>query len=162
MTTAAYRDGILAADTRVSYGSFHNGNMNKIHVVPMRKGPDCVENVMVVMAGVCWAIQPMIEWIESGASQDDIPHILLHRCKDFSCLMVTSNGTLFEFNEGYFIECGVEYHAIGSGSQFALGAMAADIPAPEAVKAAMKHDNATGGSIMVMTVADLTCLKEAA
>lgn len=164
MTTIAYRDGTLSADSMVSYGSFSNGNMNKINIVKMRTGEPgsfLYQRVAVAMSGVCWAIQPMIEWIEGGATQDDIPHSLLKHHTEFSCVMLTADNRLFEFNGGYFIECGVEYHAIGSGAQFALGAMAAGVSAPEAVEASMKHDRATGGTISVFSVADLT-LQEAA
>lgn len=156
MTTVAYRDGTLAADTLISYGSFTNGNVNKIHVVDTPTG-----RVMCVLSGVCWAVQPMIEWLAEGASQETIPHNLLASCSDFSCLVVNDAGLLFEFNNGYFIECGVEYHAIGSGAQFALGAMAAGVSAPNAVSAAMKHDKASGGNVTVCSVSTLS-LQEAA
>lgn len=156
MTTVAYKDGILAADTLISYGTFSNGNVNKIHRVsiPQETGPD--NQAMIAMTGVCWAIQPMIEWLEMGASQDDIPHSLLQAAGDFSCIMIESDGTVWEFNNGYFIRCGVEYHAIGSGQQFALGAMAAGVSAPQAVAAAMKHDKATGGDVTILSLDDLT------
>lgn len=156
MTTVAYRDGILAADTLISYGTFTNGNVNKIHVVDTPTG-----RVMCVLSGVCWAIQPMLAWLEEGSTQETIPHNLLTHCTEFSCLIVNDQGSLFEFNNGYFIECGVEYHSIGSGAQFALGAMAAGVSAPNAVSAAMKHDKASGGNVTICTVATLL-LKEAA
>lgn len=161
MTTVAYRDGVLAADTLISYGSFSNGNINKINVVAIPEEMGMGSKVMVAMTGVCWAIQPMVAWIEGGASQDDIPHCLLAHCTEFMCLMITEEGTVYEFNNGYFLECGVEYHAIGSGAMFALGAMAAGIDAPESVEAAMKHDKATGGSVTICTIADLK-MQEAA
>lgn len=160
MTTIAYRNGILAADTMVSYGSFRNGYVNKIRVLDMLRDGR-TEKIMIAMSGTIWTLQPMIEWIENGAEQDDIPHRLLSHSNDFSCVMVTGDGQLYEFNEGYFIECGVQYHAIGSGAQFALGAMAVGVGAPEAVKAAMEHDKASGGEITVMAVSDLK-IQEAA
>lgn len=156
MTTIAYRNGVLAADSKINYGSFSNGEVNKIHVITV---PDddgkCVRKAMLVVAGAIWVSEPMIEWIESGANQEDIPHCILHAAKDFSCLMVDDEGTLWEFNNGYFLKCGVDYHAIGSGMMFALGAMAVGSEAPEAVAAAMKHDMATGGKITICTVDDL-------
>lgn len=162
MTTVAFKDGILAADTIIGYGSFTNGNISKIHRVTMVDDAENRKQAMLAIAGAVWVLQPLIEWIESGAGQDDIPHSLLHAAKDFSCIMIDEDGTVWEFNNGYFIPCGVEYHAIGSGQQFALGAMAAGVGAPEAVAAAMKHDKATGGAVHTLSVADLVEVKKAA
>jgi hypothetical protein len=156
VTTIAYKNGVLAADSLINYGTFSNGEVNKIHVVAMpEEDGKRVRRAMMAVSGAVWVIEPLIEWIESGASQDDIPHCLLHAAKDFSCIMIDDEGTVWEFNNGFFLKCGVQYHSIGSGQMFALGAMAAGIEAPEAVAAAMKHDKATGGAITVCTVADL-------
>lgn len=156
MTTIAYKNGVMAADSLINYGSFSNGEINKIHVidVPEEDGKR-VRKAMLAVSGAVWVTEPLIEWIEGGASQEEIPHCLLHAAKEFSCIMIDDQGTVWEFNNGFFLKCGVEYHSIGSGQMFALGAMAAGIEAPEAVAAAMKHDKATGGAITVCTVADL-------
>jgi hypothetical protein len=156
VTTIAYKNGVLAADSLINYGTFSNGEVNKIHVLSMPV--ECgkrVRRVMMAVSGLMWVLEPMIEWIEGGATQDEVPHCLLAAAEQFSCLMIDDEGTVWEFNNGFFLKCGVEYHAIGSGMMFAIGAMAAGIDAPEAVAAAMKHDKATGGAITVCTVADL-------
>lgn len=160
MTTIAYKDGVFAADSLINYGTFSNGEVNKIHVINMveenvKYQEPTLRKAMLAVSGVLWVIEPLIEWIEAGASQDDIPHCILHAAKDFSCIMIDDEGTVWEFNNGYFLRCGVEYIAIGSGQMFALGAMAAGADAPEAVAASMKHDKATGGAITICTVADL-------
>jgi ATP-dependent protease HslVU (ClpYQ) peptidase subunit len=156
VTTIAYKNGVLAADSLINYGTFSNGEVNKIHVVSMPEDDGKrVRRSMMAVSGAVWVIEPLIEWIESGASQDDIPHCLLAAAEQFSCIMIDDEGTVWEFNNGFFLKCGVQYHSIGSGQMFALGAMAAGIEAPEAVAAAMKHDKATGGAITVCTVADL-------
>jgi ATP-dependent protease HslVU (ClpYQ) peptidase subunit len=156
VTTIAYKNGVLAADSLINYGTFSNGEVNKIHVVAMPEDDGKrVRRAMMAVSGAVWVIEPLIEWIESGASQDDIPHCLLAAAEQFSCIMIDDEGTVWEFNNGFFLKCGVQYHSIGSGQMFALGAMAAGIEAPEAVAAAMKHDKATGGAITVCTVADL-------
>lgn len=156
MTTIAYKNGVLAADSLINYGSFSNGEINKIHVisVPEDDGKR-VSKAMLAISGVVWVTEPMIEWIEGGASQDDIPHCLLQHAAEFSCIMIDDEGVVWEFSNGFFLRCGVQYISIGSGQMFALGAMAAGVEAPEAVAAAMKHDKATGGAITVCTVADL-------
>jgi hypothetical protein len=160
VTTIAYKDGVLAADSLINYGTFSNGEVNKIHVVsipePSEDGPPKrVRRAMLAVSGVVWVIEPLIDWIESGASQDEIPHCLLAATHDFSVIMIDDEGAVWEFCNGYFIPCGVQYHSIGSGQMFALGAMASGAGAPEAVAAAMKHDKATGGAITICTVADL-------
>jgi ATP-dependent protease HslVU (ClpYQ) peptidase subunit len=157
VTTIAYSNGILAADSLINYGTFSNGEVNKIHIVTIHG-----RKAMLAVAGAVWVIEPLIEWIEAGAEQDEIPHCILHAVKDFSCIMIDDEGNVWEFNNGYFLRCGVEYIAIGSGQMFALGAMAAGVSAPEAVAASMKHDKATGGAITICTIADLTEVKKAA
>lgn len=156
MTTIAYKNGEMAADSLINYGTFSNGQANKIHVVAIPEdGGKRVRRAMLGVSGVIWVVQPLIEWLEGGADQDDIPHCILHAHAEFSCIMIDDEGVVWEFNNGYFLKCGVDYHAIGSGQQFALGAMAAGVSAPEAVAAAMKHDKATGGPITICTVNDL-------
>lgn len=153
MTCIAFRGGILAADSMISYGSYHNGQAHKIHVVTM--GGDLHRKVMIATSGIVWITEALVSWIEAGCPNDDIPHSLVARDAEFCCLMVNNEGRLFELNSGYWLECHVEYHAIGSGAAFALGAMAAGVSAPEAVHAASCHDKATGGPIHTMTVSDL-------
>lgn len=156
MTTIAYKNGVLAADSLINYGTFSNGEINKIHVVSIPEDDGKrVRRAMMAVSGAVWVIEPLIEWIECGATQDEIPHCLLVAANEFSCIMIDDEGIVWEFNNGFFLKCGVQYHSIGSGQMFALGAMAAGIEAPEAVAAAMKHDKATGGAITVCTVADL-------
>jgi hypothetical protein len=161
VTTIAYKNGVLAADSLINYGTFSNGEINKIHVINVPEGgddthpPKRVRKAMIAISGVVWVTEPMIEWIEGGASQDEIPHCLLSAAEHFSCIMIDDEGTVWEFSNGFFLKCGVQYIAIGSGQMFALGAMAAGIEAPEAVAAAMKHDKATGGAITICTIADL-------
>lgn len=167
MTTIAYRDGVLAADTQINYGSYNNGHVTKIRrvAIPQEQGKgkaSVCRQAMIAVSGVMWVWQPLVEWLESGASQEDIPHVLLHAAQEFSVLMIDEDGAVWEFNSGYFIPCGVEYHSIGSGHQFAIGAMAHNASAPEAVAAAMKHDKSTGGEVHILTLADLAEVRKAA
>lgn len=147
MTTIAFRDGILAADSMVSYGSFRNGNVEKLHRVGDK---------IVGMSGAVWAVGVMLEWIEEGADSTQIPEVLLANQAQFSCIFIDANGTLWEFNNGFFLEVCAPYHAIGSGQLLALGAMASGASACEAVNAAAQHDKATGGEIVYLSVADLS------
>lgn len=89
-----------------------------------------------------------VEWLRSGAD----PEKWGSGEPDCCVMMVKPSGGLFLADGGlYFsgpIEC--EYHAIGSGAKYALGAMAMGAGAIEAVEVAMKFDPHCGGVVLAM------------
>ena len=98
MTTIAYRDGILAADSMFTV-STEAGGARKFHVcsklfrkevtVGRRKHP-----VIIATAGETSPANVFVDWYGSGKP---IPDTLLHIGGDFSCLVLTPKG-LFEYD----------------------------------------------------------------
>lgn len=68
---------------------------------------------------------------------------------EFTALLVETNGTimLYEGKGGSFQPVGVDLIAIGSGSEFAYGALDAGATLTEAVQIAMGRDPNSGGAI---------------
>ena len=138
MTTIAYRDGILAADTRMTQGSALVGNVVKI----VRRKKD---GALAGGAGDCSWVQSFHRWVLRGEKGDldppgdDSKGLLITRKK---IELFEASGPV-EFNPPFF--------AMGSGRDFAMGAMAAGASAEEAVRLAMQLDAFTGGDVMVLS-----------
>lgn len=139
MTTIAFKDGQLAADTLIAYNTITNGCREKIS--------ECGEYV-VALAGMTWLRFPLEEWCEAGCPPHEVPTALLEYDEAFTALIVkTSTGEVFEYANGYLLPIHADYTAIGSGAILAIGAMAHGATAEEAVVAASKHDKNTGGPV---------------
>lgn len=146
MTTIAYREGVLAADTIISYSTFNLGETDKI----VRAG-----DFYVGLAGSAYLRKPLEDWLAGGADQADLPPLLMENVKNFSALVMNAKGEVFEYDNGFLLQVNSPYYAIGSGSHFALGALAHGASAMEAVAAACKHDKASGGSITYVEASTL-------
>lgn len=150
MTTIAYRDGILVADSHATYdsGSLHKHTCRKLFrktVVEGKKKTD-------VIIGTAGDSSPSLVFVDWYGTNKPPPDTFLHIGGDFLCLVLTPKG-LFEYD----IYCRGEqvlddFYAIGSGSPFALGAMAAGKSAYDAVRIAAKFDPFTGGRIQSETL----------
>lgn len=138
MTTVAWRSGILAADTLIAYGSYTNGDREKI--------AQC-GNYHAAVAGPAWVREPLEEWLRSGARRKNCPNELLDNEEAFATIIMNGHGAIFDFTRGYLIPICADYAAIGSGGHMALGAMAHGATAIQAVRAACKHDKSSGGRI---------------
>lgn len=140
MTTIAYRDGLLVADTLVSRNGAVSGYVQKIH----RAG-----GLRFGFCGTLSLDQRFADWLRGGL-QGTAPSL---RCGDSEgCVAVfMPDGSIVEWNG----DCPPDvirapYAAYGSGAPFALGAMAAGATAEEAVRAAAAVDHNTGGAITVL------------
>jgi hypothetical protein len=55
VTTIAYKNGVLAADSLINYGSFSNGEVNKIHVISVPEDDGRrVRRAMLAVSGIVW------------------------------------------------------------------------------------------------------------
>lgn len=151
MTTIAYRDGILAADSRVTVD---NGSGARIHTCKklfrkrVTEGKKTFE-VIIATAGESSPGMVFVDWYGSGKP---VPDIFLHIDADFTCLVLTPKG-LFEYDtfcRGEEIE--EDCYAIGSGAMAALAAMHCGKSALEAVRIASRIDPHTGGRIVTETL----------
>lgn len=151
MTTIAYRDGIIAADSRVTYGE---DGAARIHTCKKLFRKTITEgkkrfDVIIATAGESSPGMVFVDWYGTGKP---VPDIFLHLGGDFTCLVLRPDG-LFEFD----VYCrGDEvldpFYAIGSGAKAALAAMACGKSAIEAVRIAARYDPYTGGRIVHETL----------
>ena len=141
MTTIAYKDGVIAYDSRVTRGSLidHDDYEKLIH----RKGH------RFLFTG-CGPDFPMLMDEFFGVKNGDRP-------LDSSGLVIT-NGKLWQIGRdaesGFWMDeiWAERPFAMGSGRDFALAAMDMGATAKEAVEAAAKRDVYTGGTIRTLII----------
>jgi hypothetical protein len=137
MTTIAYRNGVLAADT----GAYiNNGSVR----VPGRgrKLYRLKDGSMAAGAGSRKDIQEMVRWLDGG----DEP------AKDNDAYLLHISTEFITYYEGTHVrdveDC--SFYALGSGAAAALGAMYAGADAYGAIEAAIAVDPYTDGEIDMM------------
>lgn len=138
MTTVAYRDGIIAGDSQVTSGDVDVGRAVKIE----RKG-----SVVVGVAGCLAFCQGFLDWFRGGMKGD--PPIMRKDDSRAEAIVVYGGHVLSRDNDGWD-RLRAPYYAIGSGRQFAMGAMAAGASAEGAVRCAIKHDVYSGGEVIIL------------
>jgi 20S proteasome alpha/beta subunit len=133
MTTIAYRDGVMAADTRAFAG--YNAALGQ--KAKIRREPDgtligCSSN----QVGLGEAV---LDWFGRGAKSDDVPKAGEVK---FSFLAVKPDGSALYAFDGFNLSgpINAEFFAIGSGDAVAQGAMHAGASAEMAVEIACKVD----------------------
>lgn len=166
MTTIAYRDGILAADSQGDWGGTRTV-ADKIHRAP---------GVVIAGSGATWRIRMVVREIERLITAN--PHWLTSQGGYFwgvanafydpqhdrdsentpSVLLIqVRTGTYMRLQGPIFTPCDLDrkFIAIGSGCEYALGAMAQGATAEEAVKIAASLDTYSGGPICAVNVRDI-------
>jgi hypothetical protein len=152
MTTIAYRDGVIAADSWATYTSEAAGSRRhtcrKLFRKTLTQGRKSFD-VVVATAGESSPGNVFVEWYGSGKP---IPDVFLHMGGDFTCLVLTPQG-LFEYD----VYCQPErieedFYAVGSGAKAALAAMHCGKSAVEAVRIACRIDPYSGGRIVSETL----------
>lgn len=139
MTTIAYRDGVLACDSRISNGDWTTpGRAEKIFRL--------ANGGMVGFAGAASKIEWLKAWIEAGRPEDGRPTTLPD---EVHAIVVGPDGRV-EFLEGS--RCGVwtfnaPFYAMGSGRVPALAAMMTGASAKRAIIVASALDPSTGGAV---------------
>lgn len=140
MTTIAYKDGVIACDTRqVRGGAIVSDDCSKCQVV---------DGVSFFLAGAVCDEKALI------AAYFGTPSAVPVECSGYA----VDGGRLLMV--GYDDKTGIwkqeldpaNPDAIGSGSAYALAAMDMGASAEDAVRAAMKRDIYTGGRVRTMRV----------
>lgn len=140
MTTIAYRDGVLAADSLVTLGDTKvHGRYHKI----VRIGGH-----LIGTAGSVAACQNFLDWLREG-DEDSVPPK-----GEYKALVVNPKGKVREFEGGSLLPVprGAKFYSIGSGAPYALAAMYAGATATEAVKIAAKIDTSTGLPVKTLKI----------
>lgn len=88
--------------------------------------------------------------------QLDLEHVLAYGYPDFDAdrndpaiMLVDASGNIWRHVTGGFFQASRGFHAVGSGRDYALAAMALGKTAEEAVRLAMTFDNGTGGDVVL-------------
>lgn len=147
MTTVAYKNGVMAADSCWSYNSTVDTLSRKIH--RLKSG------ALLGQAGANDA-RELIAALELVKLPKNLPTVreLLQFRIDFLGIMVFPNGRVYKIATTHMLpeacddDLGVwpvdrDFTAIGTGGEIAIGAMAAGKGALEAVKIACRFDTAS-------------------
>ena len=142
MTTIAYRDGVLAADTQVSGGGTRTGS-----IVKVVKAPDGFLGAACGNAAFC---RRWLEWVRVGPARWDAVRpepngegagVLVHPC-----------GKVEQFFDSGMVVEEAPYLAWGSGDELAMGALWMGADAEKAVHAAIAHNTGTGGRVVAVSL----------
>lgn len=130
MTVIAYRNGIMAADSR----AFTGGRTPIGQKMKIRR----LSNATLVGASssIPGGGEAAIKWFAGGRkAEDPLP-------EKFTLLAVNRDGDAFYATDSRFVSGPIKapYFAIGSGEEFALGAFATGASAKDAVRIAIQHD----------------------
>jgi hypothetical protein len=143
VSVVAFKDGVMAADSRAygGRGQYSPGRKHKAHRL------DDGSRLGIVSA-VLGEPEKFLAWFKAGADAEawkgDKP--------DLRALLVRPSGEVFLYEDSITpsgpIQC--QFYAIGSGSDFAIGAMAMGAAAAEAVEIAAMFDSNCGGEPTVL------------
>lgn len=139
MTTIAYRNGVLAADTAVI-----NGYTKLARAITKAvKHHGCV----AAAAGTATYLGAFLRWFE--ANEVGEPPVA---GDDDAGMIVRPGPVVHRYEKGGWFQVTAEYYAIGSGRDHAAGAFFMGANAEQAVRAAIEHDPASGGDVTVLGV----------
>lgn len=141
MSTIAYRDGVLAADTAAFRG-------NTV-VCGIRKIDRRADGTLVGAVGMAGFAAAFRAWVLNGETGPR-PEPGNTETSSDAGLIVRPDGPLEVHEEGGVLLLDVPYYALGAGRDQALGAMFAGAPAQVAIAAAIAHDIYTAGEITVL------------
>ena len=149
MTSIAYRDGILAADSQTTVESEAGGarrfRCEKLYRKTTKEGAEAI----IATAGESAPALVFLDWYGTGKRP---PPRLLEGNADFTCLVLRRDG-LWEYDAWCRGDKVLEpFYAIGSGAKAALGAMHMGASAEEAVRVACLIDPYSAPPIVTMSL----------
>lgn len=130
MTTIVYRDGLMVGDTR-AYSADKHPIGHKAKIARLDDG-----TLIGVSSTIPGGGETVIEWWKSGLTESkELP-------KYFSMLVVKPNGDAFYACDSSHVSgpLSAPYFAIGSGEQYAQGALAMGACAVDACRVACRLD----------------------
>lgn len=139
MTTIAYRDGVLAADTLNTSGTYRDGYVTKI----VKKG-----RILAGASGCGIMTRRFLDWVRAGMP-GDAPAMVNGEDKAYGHIFMPDGTRLTLWPNGWATDRQA-FWADGSGWEFAKGAMAMGASAEQAIGIAVQHDTKSGGEIVVL------------
>ena len=151
MTTIAYKDGVLASDTRATWDDGVKSKCTKIWRITSKVEP-VKGQVLLAAAGNLYIALIFRDWLEAGG-EAGLYRWIDGEETDFDAIIVHKSG-LYSSNQLCRITENEEpYWAAGTGCKYALGAMHCGKSAIGAVRVAAHFDAYTGGRIVSETLA---------
>lgn len=138
MTTIAFRDGTLASDSQMT-GDFKEFNTQKIFRKKVGK-----KTYVLAGAGEYEQLRRFIHNFKGVKSQFNDPVKLKS-----NEMLIWDGVKLWYVYDEFPVEVTLDYYAIGSGANIAMGAMFMGATAEEAVEAAIALDIGSGGEIQI-------------
>jgi len=149
MTTIAYRNGVVAADSQETTSDGRITQCDKLFRV---------KDYIIATAGDSYTGLIFLQWFKDGANREYIPDLsMVDLSEDFECLVVSKDRiyTVNRFFQEYEINLRQNpFIALGWGSPYAIGAMEVSqkVTAKQAVQIACKFDCYSGGSVKTMKI----------
>lgn len=147
MTTIAYRDGVLAADSQVTAGTTKVGRMTKCGRLPGGYRWAFCGSSQLLWTFVKWC-QRALESNEPHPWDGDAPQ--WSREDDAAGILIHPDGAASEYEGRGWLRVDAPFLAWGSGDKIAIGAMAAGKTAAEAVEVACSIDVYTSGPVVIL------------
>jgi hypothetical protein len=147
VTTVAFKDGILASDSLMTWVTEGGGGTKYKAPKIFRRNADLSgitsgsEPVLFGFAGETYAEANFLKWVWQGCQVDGpIYEALLEARNDLDVICVTKREALVLDGAGAIVIKDAPFLAIGSGRNCALAAMEAGCSAERAVEIACKYD----------------------
>lgn len=149
MSTVAYKDGVFAADTQMTWGDEPDFEFPKIYKIG---------DWLVGMAGAASIQRPYYDWIKIAQEQSDDPsewyryeeNLKIHPEHGGTVAIANRDGELWTLQSGWAVRSGHDYIAFGNGGDYAMGAMQFGATAAEGIAVARLYDVYTGGKIITV------------
>ncbi len=155
MTTIAIKDGIIAADSQTTFGQERSLRPTKKIAV----GKDAVYAV----SGLGGMLDVLADWHSNGADPRALP--IVGSGEKWSLLVADRNGVyLYHVDAPYPLRIDPPF-GLGTGGDYAIGAMDYGASAEEAVMLACMRDTASGLPVQSVNIAEalgLAPVREAA
>lgn len=155
MTTIAYRNGVIAADSRTTLETEGGGARMFLCEKLFRKTVTLngeQQEVIIATAGESSPGMVFVDWYGSG--KDAPVDTFLTGEADFTCLVLQRDG-LWEFDAYcHGIKILDEFYSVGSGAKAALAAMHMGASAAKAVEIACRIDHYSGPPVTTMRLSN--------
>ena len=144
MTTIAYRDGVLAADSLLTDGNLICGSVSKLATSKHGAIGGAVGRLERTLEFLRW-----LETFDVDRRNPDVAPV----AEGADGLIISPKERIFLWTGGkQLVVLDAPFAAIGSGAKVAMGAMAAGATAEQALRICRDYDIYTGGRIVTLRV----------
>lgn len=146
MTTVAWDGKTMAADRQMTIGPIRMESVHpKIKRITYHGQPAIVGRAGTMVLGLA-----VVDWLEKGCPVDERPDIGDGDNDNFTVMVAGENGVYLYVDSLLPIPLGYTKWALGTGAEFALGAMDAGASAKRAVELTCARDINSGSGVDVL------------